>query len=65
MATLHSALDLFQKKKRWGELMRKAMHQDFSWDRSAREYLDLYWKLVNEEGAIPARDDDSQVPLDV
>ena len=32
----------FQYKDRWQELQQRAMRQDFSWDRSAKQYHQLY-----------------------
>ncbi len=40
--TIQRALTLFQQKKLWNQLQRTAMQQDFSWDKSAREYIKLY-----------------------
>jgi len=40
------ALALFCRKEVWATLMKNAMAADFSWDRSARAYLDLYRKIV-------------------
>jgi len=39
------ALALFFRKERWANLMKKVMAADFSWDRSAQAYLNLYQKL--------------------
>ena len=39
---LKEALDLFGNKKIWERLMKKAMAMDFSWEASAREYINLY-----------------------
>jgi len=36
------AVQLYHDYHLWGELMRRAMRQDFSWDRSARAYLTVY-----------------------
>lgn len=36
----------WQKKKSWNTMVRRAMRQDFSWKRSAGEYLELYRKLI-------------------
>jgi starch synthase len=36
------AVRLFKNKKVWKRLMLTAMAADFSWDRSAKAYLDLY-----------------------
>ena len=40
------ALTLFHQKGEWTTLMKNAMAADFSWDRSALAYLDLYRKLL-------------------
>ncbi len=39
--TVNAALDMFGSDK-WRDLMRRAMLCDFTWDRSAGEYLKLY-----------------------
>jgi len=46
IGAVERALALFHHKKRWAILMNNAMAADFSWDRSARAYRDLYQKLV-------------------
>lgn len=38
--------DAFEKKERWKTLTRRGMKSDFSWDRSAREYVKLYEKVL-------------------
>lgn len=43
---IHSALMYFQQLKIWLQLQRNAMSQDFSWKKSAAEYLDLYKKAL-------------------
>lgn len=42
MAALRQALAVYADPARWQALMVRAMEQDWSWDRSAREYLKLY-----------------------
>jgi starch synthase len=42
------ALDLYSDRPRWQDLQRQGMQQDFSWERSAREYSLLYQKLMKE-----------------
>lgn len=32
----------------WHRMQRRAMQTDFSWDKSAREYIDLYRKLLSK-----------------
>jgi starch synthase len=36
------ALELYRKPRTWQKLQKNAMRQDFGWQRSAREYLDIY-----------------------
>lgn len=40
------AIDLFKDKETWRGIMITGMREDFSWDRSARGYLDLYLSIV-------------------
>lgn len=40
------AAEYYKNKSAWRELTKRAMNQDFSWRRPAREYLKLYKKLV-------------------
>jgi len=45
--TITAALDLFKNHKDdWTNLIREAMNVDFSWDKSAKEYADLYRELA-------------------
>ncbi len=46
LSCVDRALRAFEQPKVWGRLMNNAMRSDFSWDRSARAYLDLYETLV-------------------
>jgi starch synthase len=45
--TIQSALQLFGDKPKWIELQRRAMAQDFSWERSAEQYLGVYQKVLS------------------
>ena len=40
------ALDVYYDEDRWKQLIINAMDVDFSWNRSAREYADLYEKAI-------------------
>jgi starch synthase len=40
------ALSVFYRKEAWATLVKNAMSADFSWERSARAYLNLYHKLL-------------------
>lgn len=42
--TVKRCLSAFKDKKFWGSLMNNAMQSDFSWEASAREYIQLYEK---------------------
>lgn len=42
------ALIIFCRKREWKTLMKNAMAADFSWDRSARSYLDLYQRSLRK-----------------
>lgn len=40
------AIEIFKNKSRMSELKKKMMGLDFSWGRSANEYIDLYKSLI-------------------
>ncbi|MBI2360661.1 MAG: glycogen synthase GlgA [Deltaproteobacteria bacterium] len=44
---LDRALNLFARPKGWEALVKRAMAADFSWDRSARAYAEMYQRLVS------------------
>jgi starch synthase len=50
LAAIDRALAAFRDKQAWTALRRRAMAMDFSWDRSARLYSDLYQQLLNQGG---------------
>ena len=43
--TLRAALAVYPNKKLWTRLQKNGMKADFSWDRSAGEYVKMYKKL--------------------
>jgi starch synthase len=45
-AALARASALYTDRRRWRQMMRTAMAQDFSWAQSARRYVALYRELV-------------------
>ncbi|MBS3803281.1 MAG: glycogen synthase GlgA [Oleiphilaceae bacterium] len=49
-SALARCLECYGNKKHWKTLQRNAMEQDFSWDRSARAYSDVY-SLAREDRA--------------
>jgi len=46
LAAVDRGLAVFRDKQAWSALQRRAMGMDFSWDRSAKRYGDLYRQLV-------------------
>jgi starch synthase len=42
---LHTTLDWFEDRARWGRLMQNAMAQDYSWGRQIRQYESLFREL--------------------
>jgi starch synthase len=42
------ALKIYKKNDIWKEMQLSAMKEDFSWDRSAKEYLELYMTMLDE-----------------
>lgn len=48
---LRRALALYRDKKSWRKLMQIGMAQDWSWQHSARRYLDLYREAVTRRSA--------------
>ncbi|MGA2222971.1 MAG: glycogen synthase GlgA [Syntrophobacteraceae bacterium] len=46
LEAIRSALELFEDGLKWAEIQKRAMAQDFSWDRSARQYIQVYEKAL-------------------
>ena len=46
LKSIEEALKFFKDKYGWKKMQKNAMSQDFSWEKSAKEYLKLYEKLV-------------------
>jgi starch synthase len=44
--TVETALRVFVDKRLWAALIQRAMRMDFSWDRSAQAYSNLYEQLL-------------------
>ncbi|MCL5268842.1 MAG: glycogen synthase GlgA [Bacteroidetes bacterium] len=45
---LSRALTFFGDQKNWQKIMRNAMAEDFSWTNSARQYAELYTKILDK-----------------
>lgn len=43
---MQASLTLYADKEGWEKLVRKVMREDFSWEKSAQTYLDLYAELA-------------------
>ncbi|MBN2135569.1 MAG: glycogen synthase GlgA [Acidobacteria bacterium] len=48
MVTISKALMAYQDKDKWAVLVQNAMNEDFSWSRSAKEYIELYNKALKK-----------------
>ncbi len=46
MAAIKSALKVFPDRAAWQALQRAGMSQDFSWENSAKKYLELYQSII-------------------
>jgi starch synthase len=46
LAALRRALALYRDRQKWQALQRAGMQEDYSWDRSAREYVKIYERAV-------------------
>jgi len=44
--TVKRAIGFYKNKDIWEKIVKSGMKQDFSWNKSAKEYLDLYKKLI-------------------
>ena len=44
--TLEFALSVYNNRTVWTRLVKNAMRQDLSWDKSAKAYLELYSKTI-------------------
>lgn len=55
---IDSALTLYDQEEKWHEITKRAMLQDFSWDRSAREYIQIYEKVLAKKSRIPGKKPD-------
>jgi starch synthase len=43
---INRALELYKSKTKWNALRRNAMKQDWSWKKSAREYVELFKSVL-------------------
>jgi starch synthase len=55
LKTIKSALKLLKDPLKWVEIQKRAMAQDFSWDRSARQYVEVYEKVLAAKKGLVTR----------
>jgi starch synthase len=46
---IRQAVKLFKNSKVWKKVMTNGMNADFSWDRSAKSYMDLYQSVLKKD----------------
>lgn len=46
-STIDRAYDVFMNKEEWQKLLKKIAHYNFSWDKTAHLYLEMYKKCVS------------------
>jgi len=46
VGAVRRAVGVYGRKTAWAQVLRNAMAADFSWDRSARRYAELYAKIT-------------------
>lgn len=44
--SVERAIKLYNEKEKWQELQKRIMQEDFSWEISAKRYLDIYTRMV-------------------
>ena len=47
--TIKFACEVFRDKNVWEVMMLRGMRQDFSWDASAKKYIELYDKALTKQ----------------
>ena len=47
------AAETFKNKRQWQGLIKRAMAKDFSWKKSAKEYIGLFETALNTEQKNP------------
>ena len=48
MYTIRRALSFYKNKDVWGHLMHKALKGDYSWEKSAKDYMNMYNKTLSK-----------------
>jgi starch synthase len=50
LSQIKLAIGFYSQPEHWKQLLRNAMSEDFSWQRSAKAYLQLYRKALEKKG---------------
>ncbi|MGA1795212.1 MAG: glycogen synthase GlgA [bacterium] len=53
LATIKRACDYYSHKEAWAQLVWRAMSLEYSWEKSAREYLKLYQDTLKKKAMAP------------
>ena len=48
LGTIEYALKTWSTQDEWKKLMRRGMTEDLSWNRSAKEYINIYGSLIKQ-----------------
>jgi starch synthase len=51
ITAIKRALRLYKNREEWNKLIKQAMAYDFSWEVSAKKYIELYKSLIKKEKA--------------
>lgn len=52
------AYEGFRFKTQWKKMQKRAMSQDFSWDKSALEYIQMYKTIIGEDEPVEEMEND-------
>ncbi len=44
---IKQAVEVYKDKAEWDKLVRRALSSDYSWNTSAKKYVELYWEAVS------------------
>lgn len=48
LKSVKQAIDLYKNKEQWQEVQKRIMEEDFSWEISAKRYLDIYDRVLSD-----------------
>ena len=49
---IERALSVYKDKEKWAGLVTRSMKEDFSWEKSAQEYVELYKKAIAKHESV-------------